>query len=103
MMMSTALNRSLMAAVRNSGKKSMSRYLSTVEVDANSKAKDSVDPMEIFDSIDTNGDGVLSKEEFQVAVEKMHYVSNEESLLRNQIIFATYRQQSNDISLISII
>ena len=31
--------------------------------------------MEVFDSIDTNGDGVLSKEEFKQAVEKMHYVS----------------------------
>lgn len=35
-----------------------------------------VDPMEVFDSIDTNGDGVLSKDEFRVAVEKMHYVSS---------------------------
>ncbi len=41
-----------------------------------SKSKDdAVDPMEVFDSIDTNGDGVLSKEEFMQAVEKMHYVS----------------------------
>ena len=70
-MLSTALNRSLMTVARSgagsAGKKALAaRYMSSAPA---------VDPMEVFDSIDTNGDGVLSKEEFQVAVEKMHYVS----------------------------
>ena len=31
------------------------------------------DPMKIFDEIDVNGDGVISREEFQQAVERMKY------------------------------
>ncbi len=57
----------------------MSRFMSTVEVESkgfSSSSKDeTVDPMEVFDSIDTNGDGVFSKQEFQEAVQKLHYVS----------------------------
>jgi len=45
--------------------RSLSTSTSTVE-------SEPTDAMDIFDSIDTNGDGVLSKEEFQIAVEKMH-------------------------------
>lgn len=77
-MLSTALNRSLLNAARSGGKRAIVRTLSTVEVDASkvTDGKGHVDPMQVFDQIDTNGDGVLSKEEFQVAVEKMHYVSS---------------------------
>ena len=49
-----------------------------------------VDPMAVFDSIDTNGDGVLSKEEFSMAVEKMHYtdlLKIKDSLSRNELSF----------------
>jgi len=31
------------------------------------------DPMKIFDEIDVNGDGVISREEFQQAVQRMKY------------------------------
>mmetsp|Transcript_26684 Transcript_26684/g.55881 ORF Transcript_26684/g.55881 Transcript_26684/m.55881 type:complete len:328 (-) Transcript_26684:181-1164(-) len=59
---------------------------------AGSSAKDDeqADPMEVFDSIDTNGDGVLSRDEFQVAVEKMNYsdlVKIKKSLARNELSF----------------
>ena len=79
-MLSTTFTRAALAAARSgSGSKSMSRFMSTVEVESkgfSSSSKDeSVDPMEVFDSIDTNGDGVLSKQEFQEAVQKLHYVS----------------------------
>lgn len=73
-MLSSTFTRAALTAARSGSKMSLPRCLSTVEVE--SKSKDgAVDPMEVFDSIDTNGDGVLSKEEFQQAVEKMHYVS----------------------------
>lgn len=73
-MLSTTFTRAALTAARSGSKKSMSRFMSTVEVESkgfssSSKGKDeTVDPMEVFDSIDTNGDGVLSKEEFQQAV-----------------------------------
>jgi len=70
--MLSTLNRSLLSTARMSGRKiaiattrSLSTSTSTVE-------SEPTDAMDIFDSIDTNGDGVLSKEEFQIAVEKMH-------------------------------
>lgn len=91
-MLSTALNRSLMAAARSSGKKAMARSLSTVDAES-SKVTDSkghVDPMQVFDQIDTNGDGVLSKDEFRVAVEKMNYddlLKIKDSLSRNELSF----------------
>ena len=77
--MLSTLNRSLLSTtVRFGGKKAplvniiSSRCLSS----STATTEDApVDPMEVFDSIDTNGDGVLSKDEFRVAVEKMHYVS----------------------------
>ena len=81
-MLSTALNRSLVVAARSSGKKTI-RSLSTIEIES-SNATDSkghVDPMQIFDKIDTNSDGVLSKEEFRIAIEKMHYVSSSTVIL----------------------
>ena len=78
-MISSTFTRAALTAVRSGSKKSVPRWMSTVEMDSKgfaSKSKDeAVDPMEVFDSIDTNGDGVLSKEEFKQAVEKMHYVS----------------------------
>ena len=78
-MLSSTFNRALFAAARNGGKKSLPfRCLSTIEGDPKVASKSSnkeVDPMEVFDSIDTNGDGVLSREEFAAAVEKMNYVS----------------------------
>lgn len=83
--MSTALNRSLMAAVHSSGKRSIARCLSTAEVESKT-----VDPMEVFDSIDTNKDGVLSKEEFRIAVDKMNYddlLKIKNSLSRNELSF----------------
>jgi Ca2+-binding EF-hand superfamily protein len=80
-MLSSTFNRAAFAAARNYGGKKMPRCLSTVQIDSkqgfssSSKENETVDPMEVFDSIDTNGDGVLSKEEFKMAVEKMHFVS----------------------------
>lgn len=78
MLSSTFIRATVNAAARNGSKKSP-RYLSTIETDSkgfSSKTSDEiVDPMEIFDSIDANGDGVLSRQEFAVAVEKMHFVS----------------------------
>lgn len=72
--MLSTLNRSLISTARiTSGKRAIvARYLSA---DATATS-DEADPMEIFDQIDTNGDGVLSKDEFRIAVEKMHYVSS---------------------------
>ena len=66
--MLSTLNRSLLSTARMSGRKIAiaTRSLST------STSTEPTDAMDIFDSIDTNGDGVLSKEEFQIAVEKMH-------------------------------
>ena len=68
--MLSTLNRSLLSTARMSGRKIAiaTRSLST----STSTADEPTDAMDIFDSIDTNGDGVLSKEEFQIAVEKMH-------------------------------
>ena len=69
--MLSTLNRSLLSTARMSGRKiaiatrSLSTSTSTVD-------EQPTDAMDIFDSIDTNGDGVLSKEEFQIAVKKMH-------------------------------
>ena len=73
--MLSTLNRSLISTARiASGKRAIvARYLSAADATATS---DEADPMEIFDQIDTNGDGVLSKDEFLIAVEKMHYVSS---------------------------
>ena len=69
--MLSTLNRSLLSTARMSGRKiaTASRSLSTSTSIVDSEPTDAMD---IFDSIDTNGDGVLSKEEFQIAVEKMH-------------------------------
>lgn len=65
--MLSTLNRSLLSTARMSRGKIAIRSLSASTVD-----EAPTDAMDIFDSIDTNGDGVLSKEEFQIAVEKMH-------------------------------
>jgi hypothetical protein len=46
--------------------------------------------MHVFDIIDTNGDGVLSRDEFKSAVEKMHYddlLKIQESLSRNELSY----------------
>ena len=80
-MLSSALNRSLLAAARSNGKKAIvaatRRSMSTVDIDSAQVTDKTghVDPMQVFDAIDTNGDGVLSKDEFKVAVDKMNYVS----------------------------
>eukprot|EP01083_Nonionella_stella_P055506 146398_1 len=86
--MLSTLNRSLISTARiTSGKRAIvARYLSA-DATANS---DEADPMEIFDQIDTNGDGVLSKDEFRIAVEKMHYtdlLKIKESVSRNELSF----------------
>jgi hypothetical protein len=49
-----------------------------------------VDPMEVFDQIDTNGDGVLSKEEFRTAVSLLHFedlLKIKRSLARNELSY----------------
>lgn len=49
-----------------------------------------VDPMEVFDQIDTNGDGVLSRDEFSIAVEKLNYqdlLKIKDSLARNELSY----------------
>ena len=69
--MLSTLNRSLLSTARMSGRNiaiATRRSLST----STPTVDEPTDAMDIFDSIDTNGDGVLSKEEFQIAVEKMH-------------------------------
>jgi hypothetical protein len=92
-MLSTTLNRSIMAAARSSGKRVFARAHSTVELDTSKATTDDkgrVDPMQVFDQIDTNKDGVLSKEEFKIAVEKMHYddlLKIKDSLSRNELSF----------------
>lgn len=51
---------------------------------------DDSDPMEVFDEIDTNGDGVLSRDEFKIAVEQMNYsdlAKIKKSLARNELSF----------------
>jgi len=56
--------------------------------------------MEVFDSIDTNGDGVLSKDEFRVAVEKMHYtdlLKIKDSLSRNELSFNPNADKSKSL------
>jgi len=86
--MIAALNRSLMAVARSDGKK-LPKLLPRV-MSTNSKDEDEVDPMKIFEQIDKNNDGVLSKEEFKSAVEKMHYndlLKIKESLSRNELSF----------------
>lgn len=67
--MLSTLNRSLISTARiTSGKRAIvARYLSA---DATATS-DEADPMEIFE-----WRGVLCKDEFRIAVEKMHYVSS---------------------------
>ena len=77
--MLSTLNRSLLSTtVRIGGKRApLVNIISSRCLSSTATTEDApVDPMEVFDSIDTNGDGVLSKDEFRVAVEKMHYVSS---------------------------
>ena len=78
--MLSTLNRSLLSTtVRIGGKRAplVNNIISSRCLSSAATTEDApVDPMEVFDSIDTNGDGVLSKDEFRVAVEKMHYVSS---------------------------
>ena len=48
------------------------------------------DPMEVFDAIDTNGDGVLSREEFATAVDMMNYedlLKFKASVSRNELSY----------------
>ena len=78
--MLSTLNRSLLSTTgRIGGKRAplVNNIISSRCLSSTATTEDApVDPMEVFDSIDTNGDGVLSKDEFRVAVEKMHYVSS---------------------------
>eukprot|EP01083_Nonionella_stella_P228846 810665_1 len=81
-----------MAVARGGGKRTTTRYMSNVEMETSkvTDTKGRVDPMQVFDRIDTNGDGVLSKAEFRTAVEKMHYddlLKIKESLSRNELSF----------------
>ena len=77
--MLSTLNRSLLSTtVRIGGKRTpLANVILSSRCQSSTAATEDapVDPMEVFDSIDTNDDGVLSKDEFRVAVEKMHYVS----------------------------
>jgi hypothetical protein len=57
--------------------------------------------MEVFDQIDTNGDGVLSREEFQNAVEKMHYLDLlkiKRALARNELSFNPHADDDKSLT-----
>jgi Ca2+-binding EF-hand superfamily protein len=65
------------------------RYFASVTT-TSGDASTQGDPMEIFDMIDTNKDGILSKEEFRSAVSMMHYedlLKMRTSLSRNELSY----------------
>jgi hypothetical protein len=62
---------------------------------------ETVDPMEVFDQIDTNHDGVLSREEFKIAVDKIHYddlLKIKDSLSRNELSYNPHADKENTLA-----
>ena len=61
---------------------------------------ENVDPMEVFDSMDTDKNGVIDKQEFKVAVKKMHFddlLKIKDSLSRNELSYNPHADKDKNL------